>query len=68
MSKEQVSYKQQARLLKLLMKTAEGGLSVEFGCSKFEISYQGRNFSFPKPVLEEKLARETIKKMVTGSK
>ncbi|MBL4892768.1 MAG: ATPase [Rhizobiaceae bacterium] len=60
MSEEPTRQKQQARLLKLLMKASVGGLPVKSSGSKIIISFQGRDFSFPKAVYVQGLTGETI--------
>ncbi|MFK5980899.1 MAG: DUF6456 domain-containing protein [Rhizobiaceae bacterium] len=60
MSDEQVQKKQQARLLKLLMKASEGGLPVEIGSSKITIPFKGRDFSFSKAIYNQGVKGKTI--------
>lgn len=60
MSGEQTQQKQQARLLKLLMKARVGGLPVKIGGMKIIISFQDREFSFPKATYVQGLTGKTI--------
>lgn len=60
MSKDRAQQKQHVRLLKLLMKVSIGGLPLKIVGSKITMSFQGREFSFPKAVYVQGLTGETI--------